>query len=57
MTGVMASALWYEAPGIVALRALRLPDAKSGFARIRTRFSGISRGVERLVLGGHVPQN
>ena len=57
MTGVMASALWYESPGIMALRTLTLPDAEPGFARIRILFPGIFRGTERLVPGGHVPQD
>jgi threonine dehydrogenase-like Zn-dependent dehydrogenase len=55
MTGAMASALWYEAPGAVGIRAERLSDPSEGFARVRTLFSGISRGTERLVLGGLVP--
>jgi threonine dehydrogenase-like Zn-dependent dehydrogenase len=56
MSGLMASALWYESAGVVALRATRLPEPASGFARIRSLFSGISRGTERLVLGGGVPR-
>jgi hypothetical protein len=55
MTGAMASAVWYEAPGVVAVRAERLGDPAEGFALVRTLFSGISRGTERLVLGGLVP--
>jgi threonine dehydrogenase-like Zn-dependent dehydrogenase len=55
MTGVMASALWYESPGVVSLRAAPLPEPAPGAARVRTVFSGISRGTERLVLGGRVP--
>jgi NADPH:quinone reductase-like Zn-dependent oxidoreductase len=55
MTVVMASALWYESPGIVSLRTAPLPEPAAGFARVRTLFSGISRGTERLVLGGRVP--
>ncbi len=55
MTGVMASAVWYQAPGIVGIRAQRLDDPAEGFARVRTLYSGISRGTERLVLGGLVP--
>ena len=55
MTGLMASALWYEAPGVVTCRTAPLPDPAPGFARIRTLFSGISRGTERLVLAGRIP--
>jgi NADPH:quinone reductase-like Zn-dependent oxidoreductase len=55
MVGLMASALWYEAPGVVIIRATKLPDPTAGFARVRTLFSAISRGTEHLVLSGHVP--
>jgi hypothetical protein len=57
MTAEMASALWYEAPGVVAMRAERLGDPGEGYALVRTLFSGISRGTERLVLGGKVPSD
>jgi threonine dehydrogenase-like Zn-dependent dehydrogenase len=57
MTGLMASALWYEAPDVVALRTTDLPDLAPGSARIRSLFSGISRGTERLVFGGRVPRD
>jgi NADPH:quinone reductase-like Zn-dependent oxidoreductase len=53
----MASALWYESPGVAALRAAPLPDLEPGCARVRTLFSGISRGTERLVLNGQVPRD
>jgi NADPH:quinone reductase-like Zn-dependent oxidoreductase len=56
MDGVMASALWYEAPGVVAIRPVPVEMPGPGFARVRTVFSGVSRGTERLVLGGRVPQ-
>lgn len=55
MTGLMASALWYESPRVVTTRATQLPDPTPGFARVRTLFSGISRGTERLILDGRVP--
>jgi threonine dehydrogenase-like Zn-dependent dehydrogenase len=57
MCGLMASALWYEAPGVVALRDTPLPDLTPGLARVRSLFSGISRGTERLVSGGLVPRD
>lgn len=50
----MALAIWYTGPGIVELRAARLPPLAPGEARVRTLFSGVSRGTERLVLGGHI---
>jgi hypothetical protein len=40
----------------VALRAEALAPTAPGHGRVRTLFSGISRGTERLVLGGRVPQ-
>lgn len=51
----VARALWYVQPGVVELRPSTLPPLKPGEARVRTHFSGISRGTERLVLTGHVP--
>ncbi len=52
---MMATALWYEAPGQVGLRNADLDDPSPGYARVRSLFSGISRGTERLVLHGRVP--
>jgi len=46
----VARALWYVGPGKVDLRSRVLPSLAAGEARVRTRFSGISRGTERLVL-------
>jgi NADPH:quinone reductase-like Zn-dependent oxidoreductase len=57
MSGLMARALWYESADVVALRATRLPEPTAGFACIRSLFSGISRGTERLVFGGRVPRD
>lgn len=48
----LARALWYEAPGRAAIRAAPLPAAEPGMVRVRTLFSALSRGTERLVLGG-----
>jgi threonine dehydrogenase-like Zn-dependent dehydrogenase len=53
-SGRTARALWYAAPGVVELRTHRLPSPASGEARVRTLWSGISRGTERLVLHGAV---
>lgn len=50
-----ARALWQVAPGIAELRPCRL-DPAPGQAVVTTLFSGISRGTERLVLQGRVPQ-
>jgi len=52
-----ATALWYEACGQAGLRSEKLSPLAAGHARIRTLFSGISRGTERLVLAGRVPKS
>jgi threonine dehydrogenase-like Zn-dependent dehydrogenase len=51
----MPRALWYEAPGRAALRPAVAGDPDTGSARVRTLWSGISRGTERLVFNGQVP--
>lgn len=51
----MARALWYVKPGVVELRTAPLGLPKPGEARVRTLFSGVSRGTERLVSSGAVP--
>ena len=50
----VARALWYTAPGKVELRAVPLRPLQPGEALVRTLWSGISRGTERLVLSGAV---
>ncbi len=50
-----AAALWYEGPGRAALRSARLPQPEPGMAVIRTLWSGLSRGTERLVFRGRIP--
>jgi len=52
-----ARALWYARKGIVEVREADLPPLQAGEARIRTRFSGISRGTERLVFEGSIGQS
>ncbi len=56
-TGKMhvARSLWYAKPGIVELRTAPLPFPGPNEARVRTLFSGVSRGTERLILNGRVP--
>jgi hypothetical protein len=54
---VEATALWIDAPGRVALRRSVLPSPREGEVRIATRFSGVSRGTERLVFAGGVPES
>lgn len=53
---VVARALWYVKPSVADLRTERLALPGPGEVRIKTLFSGISRGTERLVLTGRVPQ-
>jgi len=50
-----ATALWLTAPGRCELRESALGPLASGHVRVRARFSGISRGTERLVFAGAVP--
>lgn len=50
----VARALWYAGPGKVELRPETLPPPDAGEARVRTAFTGISRGTERLILNGLV---
>jgi len=47
-----ALALWYVAPGEMDARPAALG---AGNLRLRTLYSGVSRGTERLVLNGQVP--
>ena len=50
----VARAVWYARKGTVELRAAPLPRPQPGEALVRTLFSGISRGTERLVFNGEV---
>lgn len=52
-----AQALWYVAPGELELRRETLPVPAQGEMRVRTLFSGVSRGTESLVFRGEVPQS
>ena len=49
-------ALWTIAPGACELRAEPLPAPAAGEVLVRTRATGVSRGTERLVLMGRVPE-
>jgi threonine dehydrogenase-like Zn-dependent dehydrogenase len=51
----VARAVWYAQAGVVELRPVTLPPLPPGSARVRTAFTGISRGTERLILTGKVP--
>jgi threonine dehydrogenase-like Zn-dependent dehydrogenase len=50
-----ARAFWVAAPGRGEIREEHLPAAGEGDAVVRALYSGISRGTESLVFGGHVP--
>lgn len=50
-----ATALWYAAPGECVLNAVDLAIPAPGDCVVRTLWSGISRGTERLVFEGRVP--
>ena len=52
-----ARALWTIAPGVAELRSEALPPRASDQVLARMLASGISRGTERLVLAGKVPEN
>lgn len=54
---IVARALWYTKPGQAELRTERLPPPAPGEARVATEYSAISRGTERLVAHGEVPQS
>ncbi|MBX9927152.1 MAG: zinc-binding alcohol dehydrogenase [Hyphomicrobiaceae bacterium] len=51
----VARSLWYVGEGKAELRHEPLPALSPGHARVRTLYSGLSRGTERLVLAGAVP--
>jgi cytochrome c-type biogenesis protein CcmE len=52
---MIATAFWIEAPGRGALRSEAIPDPAAGEVRVRTLYTGISRGTESLVFRGEVP--
>ncbi|TVR65252.1 MAG: dehydrogenase [Gemmatimonadales bacterium] len=50
-------AFWVTAPGTGELRPATVRDPGPGELRVRTLFSGISRGTESLVFQGRVPES
>lgn len=52
----VARGLWYVKPGVVELRQVRLPALGPEQVLVRALFSGVSRGTERLVSAGLVPE-
>jgi len=51
----MARALWITGPGQAEIREEMLADPAGDEVRVRTLYSGISRGTETLVFNGRVP--
>jgi threonine dehydrogenase-like Zn-dependent dehydrogenase len=52
-----SEAMWYVAPGRAEIRSEPLPEPGPSEVQVRTLFSAISRGTERLVLQGRVPES
>jgi 2-desacetyl-2-hydroxyethyl bacteriochlorophyllide A dehydrogenase len=50
-----ARAFWLRSPGEGEIRHVTLPAPAAGDVRVRTLFSGVSRGTETLVFRGGVP--
>ena len=50
-------ALWYVAPGRAEIRAEPLAPPAAGQARLRAVASALSRGTERLIFSGRVPES
>jgi hypothetical protein len=55
--GEGGQALWYVEPGRAELRREAVPAPSPGEVRVRALHGAISRGTERLVLGGRVPKS
>ena len=53
----IARAIWYPRKGVAELQPGPLPRLQPGQALVRTLFSSISRGTERLVFNGAVSQS
>jgi NADPH:quinone reductase-like Zn-dependent oxidoreductase len=52
-----AQALWYVAPGKAEIRPEPLAPLAAGEVRVRAVASALSRGTERLVFAGRVPES
>ena len=50
----VARALWYTAPETAEIRSERLAPAPPGWLTVRTHFTAISRGTERIVWSGRI---
>jgi threonine dehydrogenase-like Zn-dependent dehydrogenase len=52
-----ARSFWIQEPGRGQIVTEALPPRKAGEVRVRTLFSGVSRGTESLVFRGRVPRS
>ena len=52
-----AEALWYVSPGRAEIRSERLSEPGAAEVRVRALHSAVSRGTERLVFAGRVPES
>src|SRR6185369_10886078 len=52
-----ARAFWLRHPGCGEIRTESLPESGPGEVRVRTLYSGVSRGTETLVFRGGVPES
>lgn len=52
----VSRSVWYVRPGVAEIRSAPLPSPDPGSVQVRTLWSGVSRGTERLVLNGLVPE-
>jgi len=52
-----AAAFWVTEPGRGQIRPVTLPDPGPDDVLVRTLRTGVSRGTETLVFGGHVPES
>lgn len=50
-----ARACWLRSPGHAEIRPVELPAVGPGDVQVRTLWSGLSRGTERVVASGRVP--
>jgi len=57
MAGLQAQALWYVGVGKAEIRAEPVAPPKPGEVRLGARLSALSRGTERLVFAGRVPES
>ncbi|MEA2938632.1 MAG: hypothetical protein QOC56_2136 [Alphaproteobacteria bacterium] len=54
---MQAKALWHVGPGRSELRDEPLAEPAAGEVRVRALYGAVSRGTERLVAGGRVPES